>query len=100
MKHKLPYCIVIFLMMIPLWGYSQITITSGDFLGFIGSRQTVVEDERFSIPVNVGLAGANQIWDLTTNGIVDSVFVVFEYFEPTGTPFDTAFPQSNLVQKT
>ena len=71
---------VVVVLIFPTLASSQITITSSDFLGMIGSTQTTLEDERMSIPIDVGSAGSNQTWDFRTQIVVDSVFAVSEFF--------------------
>jgi hypothetical protein len=79
--------------------FSQITITSGDLSGMAGSRQVVREDGRASIPVNVGSAGANQIWDFRTMTIANPVLAVSQFLSPQGLPGSNRFPGATLVQK-
>lgn len=91
--------VLAFFLISPSRAFSQITITSGDLLGMVGSRQTVREDGRTSIPVNVGSAGANQTWDFRAMTIANPVLSVSEFLLPLGLPSSNRFPGSNLVQK-
>lgn len=77
----------------------QITLTANDFLGQIGTRQVVIEDKRFSIPIDVGSPGANQVWDFTNQIIGDSVFAITEFLRLDQTVSATTFPDANMVQK-
>lgn len=88
-----------FLAILPNRSFSQITLTSGDLLGMIGSRQTIREDGRSSIPVNVGSAGANQTWDFRAMTIASPVLAVTEFLSPQSVPTSRRFPTSNLVEK-
>ncbi len=83
----------------PRFVSAQITITSADLLGQICSTQIVLEDQRFNIPVNLGLPGANQVWDFRNQVIGDSLFSVNEFLSPDETVSAGSFPQANLVQK-
>lgn len=78
--------------------YSQITITSNDILGLIGTSQVFEEDTTGSVTVNVGSAGANQIWDFR-NVVIQANMRDVEFLSPQGTPFETFFPKANLVEK-
>jgi hypothetical protein len=91
--------IVAVILIFPTIAFSQITITSSDFLGMIGSTQTTLDDERTSIPIDVGSAGANQTWDFRTLVVVDSVFAVNEFLTPQQAQLGGTFPDANLVQK-
>ncbi len=100
-SHKL-FCSLItpaFLLISPRLSFSQITVTSGDLLGMIGSKQTVREDGRSSIPVNVGAAGANQTWDFRAVTIASPVLGVTEFLSPQSVPTSRRFPGSNLIEK-
>lgn len=99
--HKIfyPVVVLVFSLFSPSRSFSQITVTSGDLLDMIGSRQTILEDGRFSIPVNVGSAGPSQIWDFRAMAIADSIFAVSEFLSPQILPSGTRFPESNLAQK-
>ncbi|MCB0269211.1 MAG: T9SS type A sorting domain-containing protein [Calditrichaeota bacterium] len=79
-------------------GFAQITITSSDILGLIGTSQVSIEDERFSIPVNVGLPGANQIWDFRSMDVQDTLIYRSEFLSPGQTAYADSFPQANFVQ--
>lgn len=48
---------------------AQISVTSTDILGLLGKSQVFRSDTTGSIPVNVGAAGAGQIWDFRTQTI-------------------------------
>ncbi len=87
------------LAILPNRSFSQITLTSSDLLGMIGSRQTVREDGRTSIPVNVGSAGANQTWDFRAMTIANPVLAVTQFLSPQSVPTRRRFPTSNLVEK-
>ena len=90
---------VVVVLIFPTLASSQITITSSDFLGMIGSTQTTLEDERMSIPIDVGSAGSNQTWDFRTQIVVDSVFAVSEFLTPQQAQLGATFPGANMVQK-
>lgn len=80
------------------FGFAQITITSTDILNLIGSSQVNIEDERFSIPVNVGSPGANQIWDFRSMDVQDTLIYQSEFLSPGQTAYADSFPQANFVQ--
>ncbi len=88
-----------FLAILPTHVFSQITLSDSDFLGQIGSRQVVLEDRRFSIPIDVGSPGANQVWDFRSQAIGDSAFGVTEFLRLDETVSGTTFPGANLVEK-
>jgi len=90
--------LTVFLMMAPI-SNAQITITAQDLLNQIGSTQTVVEDERFSIPVNLGSPGDNQVWDFRATTNQDSLFAVTEMLHPQQTTVADQFPDANLVHR-
>lgn len=83
---------------VPAIVQGQLNITSTDFFGMVGSTQILENDRRFSIPVNVGSPGPNQTWDFRTMGIPSPEISISQFLNPAGTPFDTTFPQANLVQ--
>ncbi|MHA2402722.1 MAG: hypothetical protein ACXADH_06985 [Candidatus Kariarchaeaceae archaeon] len=78
--------------------HSQSTITSNDILGLIGTSQVFEDDTTGSVIVNVGSAGANQTWDFR-NVVIQANMRDVEFISPQGTPFETSFPQANLVEK-
>jgi hypothetical protein len=82
-----------------MYSSAQIILSSQDFLNFVGSKQTVLMDDRFSIPVDVGMAGSNQVWDFRATTIVDTLVSVFEYLSLQQTASHKTFPEANLVQK-
>jgi len=79
--------------------YSQITITPEDLLGQIGSTQIVLEDQRFSIPIDVGSPGADQVWDFRSQVIEDTLFSVYEFLTPDETGSAGTFPDANMAQR-
>jgi len=88
----------VFLLLLSNVVYSQIAISSDDFLGLIGQSQEIEIDTTGSVTINVGSAGANQMWDFRFN--IDSPLkFTQEFIEPAGTPFQSDFPQSNFVEK-
>ena len=90
---------LLFAATMPTLASAQITINSTDLLGIIGSKNTILQDKRFSIPVDVGSPGANQVWDFRNTTIVDSVFATFEYLRPQELPSSATYPDANLVQR-
>lgn len=83
----------------PKRAFAQVTLTSSDLLGMIGSRQTIREDGRSSIAVNVGSAGANQTWDFRNMTIANPILAVAEFLSPQSLPANSRFPTANLVEK-
>jgi len=83
----------------PVVVHSQITITSQDLLGQIGSRQVVLNDRRSNIPVVVGSPGSSQVWDFRNQIIGDSVFSISEFLRPDQTVSAGTFPTANMVQR-
>ena len=78
--------------------YGQITITSSDILGLIGESQVAESDSSGSvITVDVGSAGENQTWDLTTISFPDPIETSLNYLSPGDTPFADDFPGANLA---
>ncbi len=92
---------VLVLLLLPVLASAQITITQSDFLGLIGTRQVSLSDQRDdSIQVNVGSAGANQVWDLRSVQIVDTIFVETLFLNPADLPGAATFPGANLAERT
>ncbi len=89
---------VLIICCIPVLSFAQITITSADALGLIGKTQVTIEDERFSIPVNVGMPGANQVWDFRSMVVQDTVLAKLEFLSPAQTAYADSFPQANWVE--
>lgn len=87
------------LTLLPNIIFSQISVTSGDFLSLIGKNFTTEEDTSLSIQVNVGNAGANQVWDFTSMTIENPLLSSNEFISPVGTPFADEFQNANLVNK-
>ncbi len=77
---------------------AQPVITNTDLLGLIGNVRTLESDTRMSFGVNVGTAGANRTWDYSSSSIPSPLRISYELIAPSGTPFDSDFPQANLVQ--
>jgi len=90
---------LLFLLALPNMVFSQITITAQDFLNQIGSRQVVLEEENSSTTIDVGSAGANQVWDFRSMVISDTVVAVFEFLSPDQTVSVSTFPEANFVEK-
>ena len=86
------------LLLLPLAVSAQITVTSADILGLIGKSQISESDTTTSIAVNVGAAGANQIWDFRSLTLRARSFT-YQFLAPQGTPFAANFPLANFVQK-
>ena len=79
--------------------YAQITLTSADVMNLIGTSQTFIHNISESpIPVDVGPAGENQIWNFTDLTFSSEEYTL-EYIEPQGTPFFDEFPTANLAGK-
>ena len=78
--------------------HSQITLSSGDILGLVGTSLTFEEDTTGSVIVDVGSPGANQTWDFRSVELQAEMINV-EFLVPQGTPFAADFPQSNFVEK-
>ena len=88
------------LFMLPTSIFSQITITADDILGLIGQEQTFEGDTTGSITVNVGSASAQaQTWDFRLQ-IANPLNFKVDYQIPTGSPLESNFPGSNLLQGT
>ncbi len=92
---------VLVLLLLPVLASAQITITQSDFLGLIGTRQVSLSDQREdSIQVNVGSAGENQVWDLRSVQIVDTIFVETLFLNPADLSNAATFPGANLAERT
>lgn len=76
---------------------AQISVTSTDILGLLGKSQVFRSDTTGSVPVNVGAAGAGQIWDFRTQ-IINGENLTIHYSLPQNTPFAQEFPQANFAQ--
>lgn len=78
---------------------AQISITSTDFMGLIGHSNMFESDTTDTIlNVNVGSAGANQTWDLSTVQIKAWNYMV-DFLNPANTPYASNFSTANFVQK-
>lgn len=78
--------------------FSQITITADDFLGSIGTTARYLDDQRSNIPVNVGSAGPNQVWDYSTTTVPSPLVVEHYTVLPASTPYFSYFPNANLTR--
>ena len=78
--------------------YSQITVSSSDILGLVGTSLIFEEDTTGSVIVDVGSPGANLTWDFRSVGL-QAQMINDEFMVPQGTPFEADFPQSNFVEK-
>jgi len=90
---------LLFLLVLPNMVFSQITITSQDFLNLIGTREVLLEEEDSSITVDVGSPGANQTWDFRSIVLNDTVVAVIEFLSPDQTVSASTFPAANFVEK-
>lgn len=89
--------IIIILLFLCSVSIGQISLTSDDLLGLIGSTCIVLADTTDSITVDVGSAGENQTWDfsfLQLHGITEN----YSFVNPNQTVYADSFPQANLVQ--
>ena len=78
--------------------HAQISLTSADILSLIGTQQVVVEDTSGSeITVNLGSAGANQMWDFSDVQLIQPLNATHTYMEAAGTKFADVFPNANVV---
>jgi hypothetical protein len=78
--------------------YGQITITSADILALIGDSHLIESDGSGSfVSVDVGSAGENQTWDLSSITIPDPLELNLNYLSPAETPFADDFPSANLA---
>ncbi len=101
LRFTIRYFTLIALALTPhlLHSQSPIQITSQTFINYIGSRQVVLEDARFSFPIDLGSPGENQIWDFRSQAIEDSIWAIFEFLSPTQIPNLTRFPEANVIEK-
>jgi hypothetical protein len=89
---------ILILFLIVATSYGQITIVQGDLLGLIGESHTIEGDGSESIiTVDVGSAGANQMWDFSGITFDDPLELTLEFVSPGDTPFTSDFPTSNLA---
>jgi len=94
------YLVLATLLLLQNNASAQISLTSDDVLGLIGSRQVVLEDMSPSIPIDVGSPGANQVWDFRTQDIGDSLFSASDFMTPDQANLGNTFPDANWVQRT
>ena len=78
--------------------FSQIIITGDDFLGAIGTTIRLLDDQREHIPVNVGSAGPNQVWDFSTTTVPSPLIVEQHILDPASTPYSSHYPNANLAR--
>ncbi|MCB0304596.1 MAG: T9SS type A sorting domain-containing protein [Calditrichaeota bacterium] len=78
--------------------FSQITITADDFLGSMGTTARYLDDQRQNIPVNVGSAGPNQMWDFSATTVPSPLVVEHYTVSPASTPYFSYFPNANLTR--
>ncbi len=79
--------------------FAQISVSSEDVLGIIGTSSVVELDTTGSVTVDLGSSGANQVWDFTSN-ILEGTDYNFEYVVPEGTPLFAEYPEANMTQIT
>jgi hypothetical protein len=90
--------VVLLLFLLITTSYGQITITSGDVLGLIGESHLLESDGSGSIiTVDVGSAGANQTWDLSSIAFSEPEEFTLNFESPGDTPFADDFPTANLA---
>lgn len=75
---------------------AQVTITSSDIMGILGSTQVTESDTTENVQVDLGSSGANQTWDFTT--VPTQIEHETHFIDPAGTPFENQFPDANFVQ--
>ncbi len=75
--------------------FSQITISESDISATLGMDMTYHWDK--TIPVNLGSAGANQVWNFMSVN-AESVQIQ-RYMQSSSTPFAATFPTSNYCQR-
>lgn len=97
MKSRFNFTVAM-LVLLPLLASAQITITPNDLSGLAGKTQIYEEDVSGSLMVNVGSAGANQVWDFS-NLVLEAESRTQQFIAPQGTPFAPRFPQANLALK-
>ena len=86
------------ILFLPSHLLAQVTISSSDMLRQIGTRQVIMQDARGSIPIDVGSAGENQVWDFREQVIGDTVLAVSEFPDPSVIPGIDRHPGSNFIQ--
>ncbi|RMG63232.1 MAG: T9SS C-terminal target domain-containing protein [Calditrichaeota bacterium] len=76
---------------------AQITVNSGDLpaIGQSLSYYFVSDSTGQGIPVNVGNAGANQVWSFDQSAYPGGYLSTVEIVDPASTPFAASFPGSN-----
>ncbi len=79
--------------------FAQITLTSDDVLGWIGTDYVFTEDSSEIISISPGESGPNQLWDFTNVSLDGNISLAYEFFVPSETPFASEFPEANLTQK-
>ena len=72
-------------------GSAQVQIVSNDLMGLLGTFQTLDVDKTGSFSIDLGAAGANQVWDFTF-AMPQAVQTRREFAAPAGTPFAADFP--------
>ena len=90
------FVLIVIILIFSTKTFAQISITNNDILGLIGNSQTAESDTTGSVTVNVGSAGANQSWDLSSVTVQSFVFTL-DYLSPQGTPYENDFPTANFV---
>jgi hypothetical protein len=92
--------LLLFLMIFIVSVQAQITISPDDVLNLIGTRHYIAfdTDEEATATVDIGLAGANRVWDFTSL-VFPSQEVSFDYIDPAETPLAYIFPEANIAQK-
>jgi len=85
-------------ILLPRQSFSQITVTANDLLSLIGKSETIEADTTGSVAVNVGNAGANQLWDIASIPLQSRAETI-DIISPAGTPFEADFPDANLAQR-
>jgi hypothetical protein len=97
MKNTILFACFVLLISGVLFAQQPVTIISTDVPSEIGLiyEKKIVNGE--AIAVNVGEAGANKVWDFT--GYTLPITEMWEVVDKSSSPFNTDFPEANLVYK-
>ncbi len=91
--------LLIVIFFLPAFATAQITITQNDLLNLVGKRfVSLTEGADTLVTVNVGSAGENQVWDLRSVQVIDSVYAEALFLNPATLPGANNFPSANLAE--
>lgn len=88
----------IFVFILAVHTFAQISVTSNSLMSWMDITQTIEADTSGSVAVNVGSAGANQMWDFS--GFTGQSYTAdYNMFPSQQTPYAADYPAANYAFK-